>query len=338
MSKTRVLVVDDSATMRNLIRMGLESDPRLEVVGEAASAREARDLVKTHSPDVITLDVEMPEINGLEFLRRLMRARPMPVVMFSSVTSKGSSAAVEALSLGAVECVLKPSIRSQTNTLKQLPDIVYAAAKAQVSGVPRLALGVNSEKFSNWNGKFVLIGASTGGVEALEYILSSMPSNCPPILITQHMPSQFLYKFADRLNRICKPLVRLAAEGDRPAAGEVLIAPGGETHLVLTRQDRLEIGLQRGPRHSGHRPSVDRMFLSAAPLAERAVAVILTGMGYDGAEGMAALRSGGAKCIAQDKESSVVYGMPKVAFERGGVEQVLQLKKIPAAILAACSL
>lgn len=335
--KTRVLIVDDSSTMRRLIRMVLEQDHRIEVIGEASSAQEARDLVKQQAPDVMTLDVEMPGINGLEFLRRLMRARPMPVVMFSSITSAGSAAAVEALSLGAIECVLKPGVGESKGRLRTLPEIVWAASKARVSSTNKLHIHKGGLGLSQWNGKMVLIGASTGGVEALEHILSLMPENCPPIFITQHMPEQFLAKFSERLNRRCKPIVRLAREGDAPTVGQVLIAPGGKTHLTFGSESAFQTHLREGPKKSGHRPSVDTMLLSAVDHAPRTVAVMLTGMGHDGAEGMVALCRAGAVCIAQDQESSVVFGMPKAAFEQGGVDQVLPLQKIPSAILTACA-
>lgn len=335
--KARVLIVDDSGTMRGLIRMVLEQDHRIEVIGEASSAQEARGLVKRKAPDVMTLDVEMPGINGLEFLRRLMRARPMPVVMFSSITSAGSAAAVEALSLGAIECVLKPGVGGSKSTLRTLPETVWAASKARVATTNNLHAHKNELGLSRWNGKMVLIGASTGGVEALEHVLSQMPHNCPPIFITQHMPEQFLAKFSERLNRRCKPAVRLARDGDEPSVGQVLIAPGGKTHLTLGSGSAFKTQIMEGPRKSGHRPSVDKMLLSAIEHAPRTVAVMLTGMGYDGAEGMAALRGAGAVCFAQDRESSVVFGMPKAAYEKGGVDRLLPLQKIPSAILKACT-
>ncbi|SFU98987.1 two-component system, chemotaxis family, response regulator CheB [Aliiroseovarius crassostreae] len=336
---TRVLIVDDSPTMRSLIRFGIQKDPCLVVVGEAASALEARELVKTKSPDVMTLDVEMPGMSGLEFLRRLMRAKPMPVVMFSSLTAEGSEAAITALSLGAFECILKPGPGAGQSSLESLPQTIHAAAQARIDPVGRaIRKNLTSQQgFSDWNGKTVLIGASTGGVEALEFLVEKMPVNCPPILITQHMPAQFLVKFANRLDRIAKPKVRLAKEGDRPLPGEILIAPGGETHLVLVNPQDPKIHLLKAPKRTGHRPSVDEMMLSAQAMANRVVGVILTGMGTDGAEGMAQLKAQGATCLAQDEKSSVVFGMPRVAIEKGGVDVVLPLVQLPNAILDMCS-
>ncbi len=338
MKMTRVGIVDDSPTMRGLIRIALEADPRIEVVGEAASAFEARELVKTVSPDVLTLDVEMPGMSGLEFLRRLMRAKPMPVVMFSSVTAAGSDAAVTALSLGAVECVSKPTLGSGRNTLASLPETICAASQARIGALSSFSSApqVKSQTVDGWNGKMVLIGASTGGVEALEFLVKNLPANCPPVLITQHMPEQFLANFANRLNRIAIPTVRLAKEGDQPTRGEILIAPGGETHMVFSKSPNAKIHLLQGPKRTGHRPSVDEMLLSAQQFSDRTVAVIMTGMGADGAEGMVALRAKGATCIAQDKDSSVVFGMPRVAIEKGGVDRILPLQKLPGEILDAC--
>ena len=330
----RVLIVDDSATMRRLIRTGIANDPRFEVVGEAADAREARDAVKALVPDVITLDVEMPGMSGLEFLDRLMRARPTPVIMFSSLTAKGSEAALTALSLGAVDCVEKPRFGSAEATFSRLKDRLYVAANARVGGPRspvRTPVRVNASGWQ-WNKKWVLIGSSTGGVEALEMVLGSYPENGPPTLITQHMPAPFLASFAARLNAVMRPMVRLAADGVRPRQGEVYIAPGGETHLVLD-QDGQTLRLLEAPKRSGHRPSVDMMFASAQPFGKRMVAAILTGMGRDGAEQMKALREAGAACIGQDRESSVVYGMPRIAQDLGAVEAQFPLPDIGPELL-----
>ena len=334
----RVLIVDDSMTMRRLIRSGIESDPRIEVVGEAANAREARDAVKALEPDVITLDVEMPGMGGLEFLSRLMRARPMPVIMFSSVTAQGSAAALTALSQGALECLEKPRFGSAGKTFRQLTDLLVVAASVRV-GPPRPPCTLLSDTGSaewQWNGKWILIGSSTGGVEALETVLRRFPADCAPTLITQHMPAPFLSNFASRLNAVVKPTVRLASDGDRAGRGEVLLAPGGETHLVIA-PDGVTLRLLDAPKRSGHRPSVDVMFASAVPFADRTVAAILTGMGRDGAEAMRALREQGAVCIAQDRDSCVVYGMPRMAKELGGVDVELPLALIAAELLRCTS-
>ncbi len=329
----RVLIVDDSASIRRLIKLGLEADPRLDVVAEAGSAREAREAVRKHNPDVMTLDVEMPQMDGLEFLRRLMKARPMPVVMVSSHTVKGSEAAVRALALGAVECIGKPRFGRAEETLSALADALCLAAKARVMGAARIQPTVPYRQGNrNWNNKIVLIGASTGGVEALEAVLTGFPTDCPPTLITQHMPAQFLVNFAARLNGICKPNVSLAQDASLVQQGQVMIAPGGEHHMELSA-DGTRTRLRSGEKVSGHRPSVDALFLSARPVASRAIATLLTGMGSDGAAGMAALRSEGALCIAQDKETSVIYGMPRMACELGGVDVSLPLGGIAGRIL-----
>lgn len=330
----RVLIVDDSATMRRLIRTGIANDPRFEVIGEAADAREARNAVKALAPDVLTLDVEMPGMSGLEFLERLMRARPTPVIMFSSLTAKGSEAALSALSLGAVDCLEKPRFGSTDATFARLKNRLLVAASARVapSGGRRTAPGCSAAPDWQWNRKWVLIGSSTGGVEALETVLGTYPADGPPTLITQHMPAPFLASFAARLDATMNPRVRLAADGDRPAQGEVFIAPGGETHLVLD-EDGQTLRLLAAPKRTGHRPSVDMMFGSAVRHASRMVAVMLTGMGRDGADEMKVLRDHGAACIGQDRASAVVYGMPRVAYEVGAVEAQFALEDIGSEIL-----
>lgn len=330
---TRVLIVDDSASMRRLIRMGIETDPRIEVVAEAASAREAREAVNQYAPDVMTLDVMMPEMDGLEFLRRLMRARPMPVLMVSSLTGKGSEEAIRALSLGAVDCLEKPRFGTAGRLYAQLAEMLVVAAKAQVRGGRRRIPTMPSIAQSRgWQDKVVLVGASTGGVEALEQFLSSFPRDCPPTLITQHMPAQFLISFAARLNGCCAPDVRLARDGAKVQNGRVFLAPGGDTHMELSA-DGARIVLRKGPKMTGHRPSVDALFGSAVPQASRVVSVILTGMGSDGAQGMLALKRAGAYCVAQDEATSVVYGMPRVARDLGGVDVSLPLTEIAPHVL-----
>ncbi len=325
--------------MRQLICHALAKCPDIEVVAEAEDARAARDAVNALKPDVMTLDVEMPEMDGLEFLRRLMKARPMPVVMVSSLTDRGSEAAIRALSLGAVECVAKQnSSKVGRNPFENLGNILRIAAAAQVRslpgrGKPRI---VSPQRFQ-WNGKLVLVGASTGGVEALEVMLSGFPKNCPATLITQHMPAQFLVNFANRLNKNCAPHIRLARDGDIPKQGVVYLAPGGETHLALSGNAGQALQLHKGPKQTGHRPSVDVLFASAKGQAKNVVAVLLTGMGADGAEGMRSLRENGAYCIAQDQHSSVVYGMPRVACEKGAVNISLDLSRISDEVLRQTS-
>lgn len=335
----RVLIVDDSVTMRRLIRVGIESDPDIRIIAEAGTAREARDMVKEHAPDVITLDIEMPGMDGLEFLSRLMRARPTPVIMVSSLTAEGSDATIQALSLGAIDCVEKPRFGTAGQTFSELAEKLKTAARANVarrSKTRATPIAGNLQSGWSWGGKTVLIGSSTGGVEALETILREFPENCPPTLITQHMPEQFLQSFAVRLNGNIAPRVQVARDGAPLETGSVWIAPGGATHLTLDRSGDAT-RLVEGPKRSGHRPSVDILLESAVAFAPRIVAAILTGMGRDGAEGMVALRRAGARCVGQDEASSVVYGMPRVAKELGGIDIEAPLQEIAGHLLTLTS-
>ncbi|MEN8837086.1 MAG: chemotaxis-specific protein-glutamate methyltransferase CheB [Celeribacter marinus] len=331
----RTLIVDDSRTMRGLIRSVLERDPRIEVVAEAGSASEARDAVNAHQPHVMTLDIEMPSMSGLEFLDRLMRHRPMPVVMVSTLTKAGSAIAIEALAKGAVECVQKPAIGQSGAPFEGLADILVAAANARVklptSMAPPRPVSQSGRKFQ----RMCLLGGSTGAVDAIEQILARFPADCPPTLITQHMPEPFLASFAARLNPIVAPTVRLARDGDELRHGEVLIAPGGAYHLNMQPGFGRRVSLFEGPKVSGHRPSVDSMFQSACHLGDQVVAGILTGMGRDGAEGMANLRSKGAITLGQSRESCVVFGMPRMAGEMDGVDQWVDLDAFGDALLKA---
>ncbi|MEZ5723092.1 MAG: chemotaxis response regulator protein-glutamate methylesterase [Paracoccaceae bacterium] len=329
-----VLIVDDSPTMRRLIRAGIDRHPRIRVVGEAGDAREAREAVKTLRPDVMTLDVEMPGMSGIEFLERLMRARPMPVIMLSTMTRAGSDASVQALSLGAVDCVEKPRFGAAAQTFELLTKMLLVAADARVHSPAGTGAAVRPAPTAGWrwNGRWLLIGSSTGGVEALETILRGFPADCPPTLITQHMPAQFLRSFAARLNANLTPTVRIAADGDRPMPGEILLASGGEHHLRIA-PDGATLRLVPGPKRSGHRPSVDEMFGSAVPVARNIIAAILTGMGRDGAEELLNLRRAGALCIGQDADSCVVYGMPRVAHDLGAVSEQLALDRIGPRVL-----
>ncbi len=335
---TRVLVVDDSATMRALIKQALQGRSDMDVVGEACDPIEARQAIKTLNPDVITLDIEMPQMNGLDFLERLMRLRPMPVVMVSTLTSRGAEATLRALELGAIDCVAKPRMDDRAG-FDRLADIVRTAATARLrpaSNAPPPAVHADFAP----NDRLLAIGASTGGVEALLAILSAFPANCPPTVITQHMPATFTPSFAQRLNRACAATVTEAVDGARLASGQVYLAPGGRAHLEVA-------GPAAGPWRcrlvaadpvNGHRPSVDVLFHSVAATARaRAVGVILTGMGKDGARGLLAMREAGARTIGQDEHSSVVYGMPKAAFEIGGVDKQVSLHTAAITMLAACN-
>ncbi|PTV97031.1 two-component system chemotaxis response regulator CheB [Rhodobacter aestuarii] len=337
MTPKRVLIVDDSPTIRALLRNHLAQDPRLVVVGEACDPFDAREKIKALLPDVLTLDVEMPRMNGLEFLEKLMRLRPMPVVMISTETQKGSAAALEALSLGAVECIGKPSFDRLSDTFFNLPDLLVAAANARLRTGPRAQISPSATAF-NWNGKYVLIGSSTGGVDALETFLSSYPRNCPPTLITQHMPEGFLASFARRLESKMQPHVALATEGAPLLPGNVYLAPGGEYHLAVAGgADRPKCRLLNTEKRNGHRPSVEVLFDSAVPMGKRCVGVMLTGMGKDGAEAMVRLRQAGARCLAQDEASSVVFGMPRAALELGAAEQAVPIGQMAGKVLGLCS-
>lgn len=328
----RVLIVDDSATMRKLIAAALSVDPEFEVVGEAADPLQAREAIKVLSPDVITLDVEMPNMNGIDFLERLMRLRPMPVVMVSTLTTRGAEATLAALELGAVDCIAKPAAGTP-HAFDVLPDKVRAAAGARVRPMRAPSAASESDGVFTPGDKVVAIGSSTGGVEALLALVERLPANCAPTVITQHMPATFTKSFAERLNRSCAAEVREARDGDPLAVGKVFLAPGGDSHLEVDGVNHLRCRVAPGPPVSGHCPSVDRLFESVARTAKaRSVGVILTGMGRDGARGLLSIREAGGRTLGQNEATSVVYGMPKVAFEIGAVERQLPLEKIGQAI------
>jgi two-component system, chemotaxis family, protein-glutamate methylesterase/glutaminase len=337
----RVLIVDDSVVMRQLLATLLAADPEIEVVGTAADPHIARERIKALNPDVITLDVEMPHMDGLTFLRKIMALRPTPVVMISTLTQRGAETTLEALEIGAVDFVAKPTT-DLANTLaehaSELQRKIKAAAGVRV-GVKRALPAPQTarpQRLRRATGKIVFVGASTGGVEALKALLVGLPADCPPTLITQHMPPRFTTGFAERLNRECPMKVSEAASGDVIEAGHVYIAPGSH-HLEIARQGVSYVcRLSEGPPVSGHRPSVDVLFRSAAHVMGRmAVGAILTGMGKDGAEGMLELRQAGAITLGQDEESSLIYGMPRAAFERGAVMHQHSLSHMADAILDA---
>ena len=339
MSAVRVLVVDDSSTMRALIAMHLNADPDIEVAGFARDAQEAREAIKALNPDVITLDVEMPNMNGLDFLEKLMRLRPMPVVMVSSLTHAGADATIRALEMGAVDCLGK-SGDDDNAALSRLPDVVKNAARTKASLRSRARQEVRPSHVSPADYKagdhVIAVGSSTGGVEALIAILSRIPADCPPILVTQHMSACFTPRFAHRLDHLCGPSVAEARDGEALKVGHVYLAPGGRTHLELLGGGELRCRLKETDLVNGHRPSVDVLFQSVAKcVGQKAVGVILTGMGRDGAAGLLSMRNAGAMTIGQDEATSVVYGMPKVAFEIGAVQKQLPLDAIAAGILAA---
>ncbi len=340
MSAVTVLVVDDSPTMRSLISAVLRRDPEITVVGQAGDPLEAREAIKRLNPDVITLDVEMPNMDGLSFLEKIMRLRPMPVVMVSTLTQVGAEVSLAALELGAVDCIGKPTAgMNAEQAFASLPAKVKAAARARIrSGSDRAPNQRAASGDFRPDGRLVAIGSSTGGVEALLSVLSAFPANCPPTVITQHMPGTFTRSFAERLNRSCAATVTEAVEGAPLQVGHIYLAPGGEYHLQVAGSAHLRCRLTPEPPVNGHKPSVDVLFESVAKtVGKAAVGVILTGMGRDGAQGLLTMRRAGATTIGQNEQTSVVYGMPKVAYEIGAVERQLPLERIGAEIINRCN-
>jgi len=333
----RVLIVDDSPTMRAVLNVLLSRDPEIEVVGTADCPATARTMIKELNPDVLTLDIEMPGMDGLDFLEKVMRLRPMPVVMVSTLTERGSEASIRALELGAFECCPKPKFsQAREGDGGELARMVKAAGRSKVKPA-ELASGPPAD-FSARPDSLIAIGASTGGVEALLNVLQGFPANCPPALVVQHMPKTFTRSFAARLDRCCPPRVVLAEDGLPLMPGQVAIAPGDDTHLVLASGRQRRCRLVVAPPESGHRPSVDTLFHSVATAGFAVTAgAILTGMGADGAKGLKAMRDAGARTFGQDEATCVVYGMPGVAQRIGAVEKQLPLGKIAAGLLAACA-
>jgi len=341
MIKTKVLIVDDSALIRSLMTEIINSQPDMQVVAAAPDPLIARELIKQHNPDVLTLDVEMPKMDGLEFLEKLMRLRPMPVVMVSSLTEKGSEVTMRALELGAIDFVTKPKL-SIADGMREYTDMITnkirIASKARIQTrsavhnksavLPLLGNRLLSSE------KLIIVGASTGGTEAIKSFLMEMPSDCPGILITQHMPAGFTKSFANRLDGLCKISVKEAEGGERILPGHAYIAPG-DAHLLLTRSGaNYMTELSDAPPVNRHKPSVDVLFDSAALHAgKNAIGVILTGMGKDGAAGMLRMREAGAYNFSQDEASCVVFGMPKEAIARGGVHEVLPLDSLPTRVM-----
>lgn len=328
MKRVRVLVVDDSPTMRGVIAATLSRDPGVEVVGQAGDPLEARAAIKALNPDVMTLDVEMPNMNGLDFLDKVMRLRPFPVVMVSSLTEKGAATALAALELGAVECVCKPSAQDP-DSFAALPLVVKTAAQARLTHAAPVARKPAAAPH-RWNGDVVAIGASTGCVEALMALIPHFPADCPPTVITVHMPAEFTRSFARRLDGATAAQVTEALDGAPLAQGRIFLAPGTNTHLTLLGgAGAPKCRLRAGDPVNGHRPSVDALFHSvAAACGPKAVGVILTGMGRDGAAGLMAMRERGARTLGQNEASCVVYGMPKVAAQMGAVEQEMSIQQI----------
>ena len=346
-NKIKVLCVDDSALIRSLMTEIINSQPDMTVVATASDPLIARDLVKQHNPDVMTLDVEMPRMDGLEFLEKLMRLRPMPVVMVSSLTEHGSEAALRALELGAIDFVTKPRLGIRDGLLAYtdlIADKIRIAAVARLLPARRAAMAgslatvveaplLHSPRLSTE--KLIIIGASTGGTEAIREVLQPLPPDSPGIMIAQHMPAGFTHSFAERLNGLCRIVVSEAVQGERILPGHAYIAPGG-FHLSLTRSGANYVAqVDQEPPVNRHRPSIDVLFDSAAKHAgKNAIGVILTGMGRDGAEGLLRMRQAGARTLAQDEASCVVFGMPREAIAIGAVIEVAPLQEMSQRVMA----
>ena len=331
--KTRVLIVDDSALVRQLLTDILSRDSNIDVVGAAQDPFVARDMIKRLHPDVITLDVEMPRMDGLTFLDNLMRLHPLPVIMVSSLTQTGADATLEALALGAVDFVAKPKIDVAQGLSAYADEIVakvLAAARARPRSRATTAKPAQARTLSyRTTDRLIAIGASAGGTEAIRVVLESMPANAPGIVITQHIPAEFSRAFAERMDRTCAMAVCEARDGQQVVPGHVFIAPGGR-HLRIERSGaRWMCRLGDDAPVSRHRPSVDALFHSVVQAAgKNAVAAILTGMGHDGAEGLLALHQAGVPTLAQDEATSVVWGMPGAAVKAGAVDEILPLDRI----------
>ncbi|MBW2185686.1 MAG: chemotaxis response regulator protein-glutamate methylesterase [Deltaproteobacteria bacterium] len=341
----RVLVVDDSALVRQILSNGLSLDPNIIVVGTAADPYIARDKIVQLKPDVLTLDVEMPRMDGVEFLRKLMPQFPIPIVMVSSLTQKGKQITMEALEAGAVDFVTKPT----TNVAQGLNAMLMAlrakvkiASNANVSHWKNKPISRRSAPSTAVNhaldestDKVIVIGASTGGTEAIKKVITKFPSNSPGVVIVQHMPPGFTKMFSERLNQLCSMEVKEAETGDRIRQGRILVAPGAMQMEIVRSGGIYQVKCYAGEKVSGHCPSVDVVMNSAAKQVGRnAVGVMLTGMGSDGAEGMLAMHKAGARNLAQDEATSVVFGMPKVAFEKGGAEKLVPIDNIASNVIS----
>jgi two-component system chemotaxis response regulator CheB len=350
--KIKVLIIDDSAVVRQTLQDILSSDPQIEVMATAQDPYAAAEKLKHEIPDVITLDVEMPRMDGITFLQKLMTQHPIPVVICSSLTETGSETALKALEYGAVEIIQKPKLGTRQfleESRIHICDAVKVASQVKVRRIaerrkiePKLNADAviakaKTQSMAETTEKVVVVGASTGGTEALRVLLESLPLNSPAIAIVQHMPEHFTAAFARRLDGICRINVKEAENNDTMIRGRALIAPGNH-HMLLKRSGaRYYVDIKEGPLVSRHRPSVDVLFRSAARYAgKNCVGVIMTGMGDDGANGMAEMKEAGAATIAQDEKSCVVFGMPQEAIKRKGVDHIVSLENISQQILRLC--
>jgi len=336
--RTRVLIVDDSAIVRQILKRELSRDPEIEVVGAAPDPFIARDMILELEPDAITLDIEMPRMDGITFLRKIMKYHPIPTVIVSSLTPKGSELALEAMDAGAVEVLNKPGEAYTVGDLSEVLAVkIKSAASANIALYQKRAMSTQPVKrlsMSCTTNKIVAMGASTGGTQALQSVLSAMPANAPGTVIVQHMPAGFTKAFADRLNRLCAMEIKEAEDNESVVPGKALIAPG-DKHMVFGRSgSRYFVRLKDGPRVHHQRPAVEVLFNSVAKYAgANAVGVLMTGMGADGAAGLLNMKEAGAKTIAQDEASCVVFGMPREAIKLGAADHVVSLNNIPASIL-----
>lgn len=356
MAKIKVMLVDDSAVVRQVNKETLEKEPDIEVIGAAADPLYALDKMKSNWPDVLVIDIEMPRMDGLTFLKKIMAEHPTPTIVCSSLAEKGAAATMEALSAGALSIITKPKLGVKQflqDSANDLVAAVRAAARANMrrmhpgmsmtaSTRPRLTADVilaaqnaSSRAMAETTDKVVAIGTSTGGTQALEAVLTRLPAVTAGIVIVQHMPEKFTAMFADRLNTLCALEVREAKDGDRVLPGRALIAPGGR-HMMLKRSGaQYYVAVADGPVVNRHKPSVDVLFRSVAQIAGRnALGVIMTGMGDDGARGMKEMHDAGAQTVAEDESTCVVFGMPKVAIDFGGVDKIVPLDRIPQEIMA----
>ncbi|MCX5854690.1 MAG: chemotaxis response regulator protein-glutamate methylesterase [Deltaproteobacteria bacterium] len=333
MKKIRVLIVDDSAVVRKIFSEELSKYPDIEIVGTAPDPFVARDKIVALNPDVITLDIEMPRMDGLTFLRKLMKYYPLPAIIVSSLTPRGGKLTLEAMEIGAVDVIAKPGASYTVgNMSSQLADKIRAASRAQIIRKDSDTAAVETtplKALAQTSHKVIAIGASTGGTEALKQVLTRLPANSPGITVVQHMPANFTAAFADRLNSLCQMTVREARDNDSVVPGLALIAPGN-FHMILRRSGaRYYVEVKTGPMVHHQRPAVDILFKSTAKYAgANAIGVILTGMGADGAEGLLEMKTAGAGTIAQDEQSCVVFGMPKEAIKMGAADKVLPLDRI----------
>ena len=343
MSAIRVLIVDDSASVRQALKDVLEGDPGIRVIATAGDPYAAAKIIQNEVPDVITLDVEMPRMDGISFLRKIMSQRPIPVVMCSSLTEDGSQTLMQALEAGAVDIILKPKMGTRQfieDSAVAIRESVKAAARAQLKKLPpkmnvarKLSADVmiappspGSRAMARTTEKIVCIGASTGGTESLRVVIEALPADCPGIVVVQHMPELFTASFAKRLDSLAQVTVKEAQDGDPVLRGHVLIAPGNKHTLLQRSGARYHVSVQDGPLVSRHRPSVDVLFRSAARFAgANAMGIIMTGMGDDGAKGLLEMRQAGALTVAQNEETCVVFGMPKEAIALGAAERILPL-------------